>query len=162
MSARRGPAPPMPPPTSQRNGRETEAPIAKPTLPPPPTAELTLSDVAEENRAALDAYCTVYREMSAQESAAKADKERLMKGAKAKDGSGAVDGGELGALLRGIGAKTILGSGWRVAWTRGKTTKTIDPRRLLALGVSMATIEAATVKDEAPGYYKVLGAKEED
>ena len=114
-------------------------------------AVLTLADIDDsEERETLEALCIAYREESDRERSAKASKDTLL--------TMIVPLAEKLGIARG---KTKLaGEGWQLV-QRASSRSAIDPKRLLAKGVSADVIVYATVKKETP-YYTVLAAAESD
>ena len=114
-------------------------------------AVLTLADIDDaEERELLESLCIAYREESDRERSAKASKDTLLK--------------EIGPLAERIGVARgkakLAGEGWQLV-QRASSRSAIDPKRLLAKGVSADVIVYATVKKETP-YYTVLAVAEFD
>lgn len=113
-------------------------------------AVLSLADIADEDeRGLLAGLCAAYRDESGRERSAKNSKDALMVEISPL-------AGKIG-ISRGV-AKLANGEtgpgGWELV-QRASSQTAIDPKRLLAAGVSMAVIQAATVKTEKP-YYTVV------
>lgn len=120
----------------------------------PEAAVLTLADIEDEDeRDLLAALCGEYRVESGRETVAKNSKTELMKEiAPRAEALGIARGKAKLASDEPDGAG--LGPRWELV-QRASVKVEIDPKRLLAKGVSMADILYATVKKSTP-YYTVI------
>lgn len=118
----------------------------------PEAAVLRLADIDDaDERDLLAALCGEYRVESGRETAAKNSKTALMKEIAPLAGKLGIERGKTKLAAEG----SAFAPGWELVQRVSSRTE-IDPKRLLARGVSMADILYATVKKSSP-YYTVVG-----
>lgn len=66
----------------------------------------------------------------------------------------------LGKLLEEAGIDKAKVDQFNLCWVRGGTTSSLDTKKLIAQGVTMAQIEAATITKPKKDYFQIRQSKE--
>lgn len=71
-----------------------------------------------------------------------------------------VEKSKIGKILADYGVDKVKADEFSLCWVRGSTTKKLDLQKLIAQGVTLAQIEAATTERPKKDYFQIRGAND--